>query len=150
MVSHSEGTDRVADPYRCCYKYQHTIVSLKDHPAITGEWAGESLADLGEQYKNEISTAAGRYQINRRIWEDAKRTLSLPDFGAVSQDATAAWLIKDRGALGLVNTGQIAAAIERCSGIWASLPGKNNVSGQPQKTVAGLLDYYTRHGGGFA
>ena len=148
MIAHSEGTDRAPDPYRVCYGYRHTIVDLRDHPAITGEWKGESLASLGAQYAHEISTAAGRYQINRPTWLHCKAALHLQDFTGPSQDDAAIFLIKQAGFLDAVNAGDIQAAIDGCSGVWASLPGSK--AGQPTRTVAALLDAYTELGGELA
>jgi muramidase (phage lysozyme) len=148
MISHSEGTDRAPDPYRVCYGYQHTIVSLSDHPAITGEWKGESIANLGPQYAGEVSTAAGKYQINRPTWLNCKVALNLRDFTGPSQDDAALFLIKQKGALDLVNGGQVAAAITLCHGIWASLPG--GTSGQPERSFADLIHAYGDAGGAFA
>jgi lysozyme len=151
MIAHSEGTDRPpapADAYRCCYGYKHVIQDLKDHPSITGEWMGESLANLGSQYAHSISTAAGRYQINRPTWLEVRGILHLPDFTGPSQDDAAIFLIKEKGALNLVNNGQVADAITLCHGIWASLPG--STSGQPTASFADLIGAYGSAGGSFA
>jgi lysozyme len=117
------------------------IQDLSNHPAITGEWRGAA-------YGNSFSTAAGRYQIIRATWADAQHVLSLPDFTAPSQDDAAVWLIKGKGALDLINMGQVEQAIARCSGIWASLPG--STSGQPQAKLADLMDVYMNNGGAVA
>lgn len=148
MIAHSEGTDRAPDPYRVCYGYQHTIQDLRDHPAITGEWKGESIANLGPQYAGEVSTAAGKYQINRPTWIQCKAALNLRDFTGPSQDDAALYLIKKAGALDILNGGQVAAAITLCHGLWASLPGGN--SGQPERSFADLIQAYGDAGGAFA
>ena len=49
--------------------------------------------------------------------------LGLKDFSPKSQDAVALWQIKERGALPMIDRGDIRQAIDRCSNIWASLPG---------------------------
>ena len=147
-ISHSEGTDRAPDPYRVCYGFKHTIADLSDHPSVTGEWAGESLASLGPMYAHSISTAAGRYQIIRPTWQQCQAILRLPDFTGPSQDAAAIFLIKEKGALDMVNGGQVAEAIAKCSSIWASLPG--STSGQPQRKLADLIQVYGDAGGAFA
>lgn len=148
MLSRSEGTDRGRDPYRVCYGYKHTIASLADHPAVTGEWKGESIAQLGPQYAGMVSTAAGRYQLIRPTWLNCKRALGLRDFSAASQDAAAVYLIKGRGALDDVQSGRIEAAIGKCRKEWASLPGAGY--GQPERSMALLLDSYTAAGGALA
>lgn len=145
MVSHSEGTDQVADPYRCCFEFKHTIIDLSDHPVITGEWEGESLDFLGQKYAGEVSTAAGRYQIIERTWKTCKAVLKLPDFGPNSQDLAAEELIREADALEFVIAGDIPEAIAKCSHIWASLPGSE--SGQPQRRLADLVQVYRNVGG---
>ena len=48
----------------------------------------------------------------------------MKDFSPKSQDAVALQQIKERGALPMIDRGDIRQAIDRCSGnIWASLPG---------------------------
>lgn len=148
MISASEGTDKAPDPYAVCYGYSHTIVSFADHPAATGEWEGESLDSLGPQYWGEKSTAAGKYQINLPTWKLCQRALGLRDFTPASQDAAALYLIRQDGALDMVNGGQVADAIGKCRETWASLPG--NSAGQPQSTLANLIQSYTTAGGAFA
>ena len=148
MIRHSEGTDKAADPYRVVFGYGHTIADLSDHPALTGEWPGVSIAFLGPQYAHSISTAAGAYQITKLTWLECKATLNLPSFAPSCQDDAALWLIKEQGALDLVNSGQVADAINRCHGIWASLPG--STAGQPTASFASLMNAYTGAGGGFA
>ena len=148
MISHSEGTDRAPDSYRVCYGFKHTIMSLADHPAITGEWAGEPLDNLGPSYAGMKSTAAGRYQLIKPTWQSLKARLFLSDFSADSQDAAALELIREKGAMDLIYGGQVADAIALCHGIWASLPG--STSGQPQKSFADLIHAYSNAGGAFA
>ncbi len=148
MIAAAEGTSRAADPYRVCYGYRHTIRSLAEHPAVSGEWAGEPLDNLGPAYRGKRSTAAGRYQIIRPTWEATRRALALPDFGPASQDAAAVYLIKRRGALPAVQAGQLQRAVSLCAQEWASLPG--STAGQPQRQMAFLADTYTSNGGALA
>ena len=46
-----------------------------------------------------------------------------PEDFSPSQDAVALQQIKERGALPMIDRGDIRQAIDRCSNIWASLPG---------------------------
>lgn len=147
-IRHSEGTDRAPDPYAVCYGYKFTITDFSDHPTVLGVWHGESLANLGPAYAGKVSTAAGAYQIIKPTWVSLKARLNLPDFAGPSQDAAATELIREAGALDLVNSGQVADAIGKCHGIWASLPG--STSGQPQRSLAELVQAYTTYGGAFA
>jgi len=148
MVSHSEGTDKAPDPYRVCYGFKHTIQSFINHPALTGEWMGEPIDFLGPAYKGQISTAAGRYQINRPTWIYLLTKIDLPDFTAPSQDLAAAELIREKGALELIMAGNIGDAIIACRSTWASLPGGS--SGQPQRSTTELFAAYSGAGGNFA
>jgi muramidase (phage lysozyme) len=158
LLSHSEGTDSAEDPYRVCYGYPqawaHTIVSLAQHPACPSaagdpaEWEGESLASLGPGYEHSISTAAGRCQINRPSWEEGAKALHLPDFEADSQNRWCIWCFGARGALDLINSGNIEPAIGRLRGTWASLPGGH--SGQPEAKLADLVEVYSGAGGALA
>lgn len=145
MIRHSEGTDHAPDPYRVVFGFGHTIADLSDHPAVTGEWCGTSIAFLGPQYAGEISTAAGAYQITKHTWIALRNQLSLPDFSDSSQDAAAGELIEQKGAMQSVLAGDVAGAVALCHGIWASLPG--STSGQPQASLATLVAAYTGAGG---
>ena len=154
MLSHSEGTDRALDSYRCCYAFIHVIADLNFHPAEhrppTGlqEWKGESIAKLGKQYAGEVSTAAGRYQITVHTWLACKAALRLTAFDAASQNDACVLLIKQKGAFNDVGNGNIAAAIIKCNAVWASLPGGS--SHQPERTMAYLTARYTAAGGELA
>ncbi len=145
MIAAAEGTDLRSDPYRVCFGYRHTIQSFTDHPAVTREWTGESIAHLGSQYAGMVSTAAGRYQIIRATWLSARRALGLADFSPMNQDAAACWLIRNRGAMGDVQAGRIEAAIGKCKAEWASLPGAGY--GQPERKLSTLLAKYETAGG---
>jgi muramidase (phage lysozyme) len=153
-IGHSEGSDLAADQYRVCFAYKHTIVDLTYHPAEhrpdgSVEWHGEPLADnlciAAGLNPVCISTAAGRYQITRPTWLRLKGLLRLSGFGPSAQDDCCVQLIKERGALDLVNAGRVADAIALCHPEWASFPG--STSGQPQKAIADLLACYTAAGG---
>lgn len=152
MIRHSEGTDKAPDPYRVVYGYGYTIKDLREHPGITGEWHGEKLSDerciaVG-LHPGCVSSAAGAYQIILPTWRTCKSILRLPDFTGPSQDAAATELIREAGALDMVNAGQVADAITKCHGIWASLPGPN--IRQPQRSFADLINAYASAGGAFA
>lgn len=148
MIRLSEGTARARDPYAVTYGYKFTITDFSDHPAVLGTWKGEKLDSLGPRYEGLVSTAAGAYQIIKSTWVTLKIKLGLPDFSADSQDKAALELIREAKALDLIYGGQVAEAIIRCHGIWASLPG--STSGQPQRTFAELIHAYGSAGGAFA
>ena len=69
------------------------------------------------------STGAGRYQLFPAGGMLTAKQLGLKDFSPKSQDAVALQQIKERGALPMIDRGDIRQAIDRCSNIWASLPG---------------------------
>ena len=69
------------------------------------------------------NVGAGRYQLLSRWWDAYRKQLGLKDFSSKSQDAVALQQIKERGALPMIDRGDIRQAIDRCSNIWASLPG---------------------------
>ena len=58
-----------------------------------------------------------------RWWDAYRKQLGLKDFSPKSQDAVALQQIKERGALPMIDRGDIRQAIDHCSNIWASLPG---------------------------
>jgi len=149
MISISEGTARAPDSYAVCYGYRHTIQAFADHPAITGEWMGESIANLGTEYAGKVSTAAGRYQIIRPTWKGCKRALALPDFSPQSQDAAALYLIRQAGALDDVKAGNFEAAVNKCAKEWASLPGAN-APGQAMRRMDDLRLAFVNAGGTLA
>ena len=99
------------------------------------------------------STAAGAYQITYPTWLMCRANVAgLNDFSPPNQDKTAVWLLGRRGALGLVKSGNIEAAIngngKRGNGArweWASLP--NSPYGQPKRTIAEAKSYYQSAGG---
>lgn len=152
VVRHSEGTDQAPDPYRVCYGFQHTIVSLSDHPYFTGEWKGVKLPDhycIGAGLQPGcISTAAGAYQMTHTTWAKLKAKLRLVCFDQQSQDDAAIEDIGSVGGIALINAGRVADAIQACRSIWASLPG--NPAHQPQRTMADLLSQYSSSGGELA
>jgi muramidase (phage lysozyme) len=139
-IRHSEGTDKADDPYAVTFGNAFTIQDFSDHPHALG-WPGFLWHGIHE-------TASGAYQITYPTWLRLKAKLGLTDFSPASQDAAATELIREKGALDLVEGGQFAEAVDRCHNVWASLPGSS--SGQPQATMAALVQAYTSAGGGFA
>jgi muramidase (phage lysozyme) len=95
-----------------------------------------------------VSTAAGRYQILKRIFDHYKRTLNLPDFSPASQDKIAVQLIKECRAMQDIEAGRIELAIIRCRSRWASLPAAGY--GQHENKMAALIAAYTQAGGNLA
>ena len=90
---------------------------------------GELFTDYSDH--PQTCHAKPKTQINRRRtlpassrwWDAYRKQLGLKDFSPKSQDAVALQQIKERGALPMIDRGDIRQAIDRCSNIWASLPG---------------------------
>ena len=117
MLAWSEGTDNGRQKTR---NHGYDVIvggelftDYSDHP--------RKLVTLNPKLK---STGAGRYQLLSRWWDAYRKQLGLKDFSPKSQDAVALQQIKERGALPMIDPGSdIRRAIDRCSNIWASLPG---------------------------
>ena len=75
---------------------------MLDHP--------RKLVTLNPKLK---STGAGRYQLLSRWWDAYRKQLGLKDFSPKSQDAVALQQIKERGALPMIDRGDIRQAIDR-------------------------------------
>lgn len=138
MLAWSEGTDKPGQPTR--NRGYDVIVggslftSYADHP--------RKLVTLNPKLK---STAAGRYQLLSRYWDAYRIQLGLKDFSPASQDAVALQQIKERRALELIDAGDIRQAIDRCSNIWASLPGAGY--GQFEHKADSLIARFKAAGG---
>ena len=74
-----------------------------------------------------------------------KANLGLSDFSPASQDAVALQQIRERGALPLIDAGNIQLAIQRCANLWASLPGAGYA--QPEQKMDRLLVAFVAAGG---
>lgn len=142
MIAHSEGTTQIpgGDDGYCVIvgstpAAPNLFTSYADHPR-TLVWLPRLKVS---------STAAGRYQILARIFDFYKAQLKLPDFSPASQDAIAVQLIKERGAIPLLESGDFAGAVYHCRSIWASLPGAGY--DQRENRLADLRAAYTAAGG---
>ena len=138
MVAWSEGTDNGRQKTR---NHGYDVIvggelftDYSDHP--------RKLVTLNHKLK---STAAGRYQLLSRWWDDYRKQLGLKDFSPKSQDAVALQQIKERGALPMIDRGDIRQAIDRCSNIWASLPGAGY--GQYEHKIGDLISRFKEAGG---
>lgn len=138
MLAWSEGTDNGRQPTK---NHGYDVIvggslftCYADHP--------RKLVTLNPKLK---STAAGRYQLLARYWDAYRKQLGLNDFSPTSQDAVALQQIKERGALPLIDHGDIRQAIDRCSNIWASLPGAGY--GQFEHKADALIAKFKAAGG---
>lgn len=137
MLAWSEGTSRIkgSDNGYNVVVGGSLFTSYADHPRKL-----ISLPKLGIK-----STAAGRYQLLARYYDAYKKQLGLKDFSPASQDAIAIQQIKERRALPDIESGDIKAAITKCSNIWASLPGAGY--GQHEHKIDDLVNKYISCGG---
>lgn len=138
MLAWSEGTDKPGQPTK---NHGYDVIvggalfsDYSDHP--------RKLVTLNPKLK---STAAGRYQLLSRWWDAYRKRLGLKDFSPASQDAVALQQIKERRALELIDAGDIRQAIDRCSNIWASLPGAGY--GQFEHKADNLIAKFKEAGG---
>ena len=86
------------------------------------------------------STASGFAQFMLHDYAHYTLLLNLPDFGPDSQRKWALQLIRETGALPMIDAGDIAGAIGKVAHLWASLPGAGY--GQPERALAKLLSIY--------
>lgn len=114
-----------------------TFSSYHRHPG--------ALVDMDGKQGGLQSTAAGRYQLLSRYWKPYCNLLKLNDFSKVAQDRIAIQQIKERRAMALILSGNIAAAIDRCRNIWASFPGAGY--GQHENKMEKLLSAFAEAGG---
>lgn len=110
MLAWSEGTDNGRQPTR---NHGYDVIvggelftDYSDHP--------RKLVTLHPKLK---STAAGRYQLLSRWWDAYRKQLGLKDFSPKSQDAVALQQIKERGALPMIDRGDIRQAIGHMKGV---------------------------------
>jgi muramidase (phage lysozyme) len=149
MIAFSEGT----------VKPKHKTTKNDGYDVIvTGNGVEEIFTDYTEhpfvhrkpkQVKGDLySTASGRYQFMRKDWEHYRDALGLPDFSPESQDKWALQLIRERGALPLIDQGNFDLAVKRVSNLWASLPGAGY--NQPEHSIDKLRTAYLAAGGELA
>lgn len=120
LIAWTEGTDREIGKdkkgYDLLFGYQRFTPS-SNHPRIH------------RPFGNTTSTAAGRYQILDRTWDEIQRGLKnsgfkpFPSFQPIYQDQAALYLIDaKRKALGAVDAGTLNPFLDACSWEWASIP----------------------------
>ena len=137
MLAWSEGTDNGRQKTR---NHGYDVIvggelftDYSDHP--------RKLVTLNPKLK---STGAGRYQLLSRWWDAYRKQLGLKDF---SRKVRTLWHCSRlrRGALPMIDRGDIRQAIDRCSNIWASLPGAGY--GQFEHKADSLIAKFKEAGG---
>ena len=81
-----------------------------------------TLINLSHKTQNSNPTGAGRYQLLSRWWDAYRKQLGLKDFSPKSGRCGIA-AVKERGALPMIDRGDIRQAIDPLSNIWKLLPG---------------------------
>ena len=145
MIRHSELGDKIIaasdSGYNVIVGSTPTKLILmkdyKDHP--------HQLQTMVINGNSVSSTAAGGFQLLGRYWDVYKKQLALSDFSPTSQETVAVQQIQECRALGDINAGRFADAVQKCSRIWASLPGATY--GQHVNGLADLQAFYLRAGG---
>ena len=133
-IRYSEGTWVNGHPmgYQMLFGGSYTA-SLQRHP------------DRVMYSTRYASAAAGAYQSMPFTWSMASRALGLQDFRPDSQDQAALFLIERRGALSLVDRGEMTPDLAaRLSPEWASFPTLAGASyyGQPVQRFTDLKRFY--------
>ena len=133
-IRYAEGTWKEGHPvgYRVMFGGSY-MPSLERHPNRVNYTSGYA------------SAAAGAYQFMPFTWSMASRALGLQDFRPDSQDQAALFLIERRGALSLVDRGEMTSELAaRLSPEWASFPTLAGASyyGQPVKRFEDLKRFY--------
>ena len=115
MLAQSEGTDNGRQKTR---NHGYDVIvggelftDYSDHP--------RKLVTLNPKLKSTGATLPASFPLVGCLPQAAW----LKDFSPKSQDAVALQQIKERGALPMIDRADIRQAIDRCSNIWASLPG---------------------------
>ena len=90
---------------------RRAIYWLPDHP--------RKLVTLNLKLKS----GAGRYQLLSRWWDAYRKQLGSERLLSEKVRRCGIAQIKERGALPMIDRGDIRQAIDRCSNIWVSLPG---------------------------
>ena len=137
MLAWSEGTDNGRQKTR---NHGYDVIvggelftDYSDHP--------RKLVTLNPKLKSTGADATSFFPVGGCH----RKQLGLKDFSPKSQDAVALQQIKERGALPMIDRGDIRQAIDRCSNIWASLPGAGY--GQFEHKADSLIAKFKEAGG---
>ena len=138
MLAWSEGTDNGRQKTR---NHGYDVIVggelFTDYPI--------TLANLSRQTQNSNQQAPDATSFFPVGGMPTAKQLGLKDFSPKSQDAVALQQIKERGALPMIDRGDIRQAIDRCSNIWASLPGAGY--GQFEHKADSLIAKFKEAGG---
>lgn len=139
MIAHSEigpGLLAVSDN-----GYNVIVGSTPAAPILFDSYA----AHPRKYIKAMNSDAAGRYQFMGQYWEHYRKQLLLPDFGHDSQDEWAIQLIRECGAIQMIEAGRFDDAVHACRSRWASFPAAGY--NQHENSMDSLRSAYVAAGG---
>lgn len=151
MLAVSEGTS--TSPATKNNGFDVIVTGIDKKPEIFTDYTNHPFAS-GRKSKTInrnglTSNASGRYQFMLRDWAHYRSQLGLQNFGPEAQDKWALQLIREQRALPDIESGNFAAAVEKCKNIWASLPGAN-YPGQHMNKIEKLQAAYLAAGGTLA
>lgn len=118
-IAHAKGTD---DNYNIMFG-GNSFKNSSDHPVKTGE-----MPEKGLPFKNNFSTAAGRYQFILKTYDVLKRKGMFDNFSPEEQGKAAIYLAKNRRKVSLellknaVKTKNFKPVWKRLNQEWASIP----------------------------
>ena len=125
-IAYSEGTyGKGNDGYDIGFGTKQVDIS-GGHPRVKKQFTQTD----GTQ---NTTTAAGRYQVIARTYDDIAPKLGISDFSPRSQDLLALALIERRGALDDVVSGNFDAGISKLGNEWVSLPSANTAMTKQNK-----------------
>jgi muramidase (phage lysozyme) len=93
--------------------------------------------------RHVVSSSAGAYGIEARVWEGLVDRYDFEDFGPTCQDEAAVALFGINGALQDIITGNFVLAVEKIAAQWLFLPG----SPYAEMDMDSAMAIYHRHGG---
>ena len=145
MIGVSEGTSTNRITRNHGYD---VIVSGISGPEVFTDYSDHPFMRRAPKAVNSTglcSTASGKFQIMIHDWPHYRAQLGLPDFSPASQELMAVQLIRERGALPLIDGGSFDLAVARCANLWASFTGATY--GQATHQIGFLRDAYLSAGG---
>ena len=119
LIAYTEG---VKHGYNTIFGNEH-LGNLSAHPNVRKQFKQTDG-------KMNVTTAAGRYQFLKPTWDGLSRQYGFKDFSPTNQDLAAVALLSQNGALPYVLKGDLATAIQKSGGTWASLPSSQYKQGK--------------------
>jgi muramidase (phage lysozyme) len=82
------------------------------------------------------SSAAGAYQFMPDTWDETRKALGINDFSPLSQDIAAVELMRRRGMMPYIESGDVRGFLNKAAPTWASMPKYDGNSYHKQRVVA--------------